>query len=126
MSRFSYEDQLTTSASVDEAADAVRHALTRLGAKPESAGEVVVGRLGSQWKVRLLGLALGSISWMPLRITVEVADPGPVRSIRLDVAEDFGYGSLAGVEGRARARCQEVLTQLVDEVESRLPPPSAA
>lgn len=130
MPRFSYQDQIATSASVDESIDAARSALAELGAKPRAvdgvADGVVVGGLGSRLRVRLIGLTFGSVETLPIKIRVEVIDQGTDRSIRLDVAEDFGFGSLAGVEGKCRTRCQVVLAKATDGVASRLPHEPAA
>jgi hypothetical protein len=126
MSWFSYGDQLATAASVGESLDAVRRTLADLGAKPQVVGASVVGSLGSQAKMRLLGANFGLRSWLPVKITVTVVDQGSSRVIGINVAEDFGFGSTSlGSDGHFRARCQQVLVEVVEGVRSRLWAPAA-
>jgi hypothetical protein len=121
MPRFSYADQISTPASSADSIGAVCGALEAMGATPRVADQIVTASLGSRLKVRLIGLTFGSLAWLPLKITIEVVDLGAARSIRLDVAVDFGFGSLAGVEGKCRNRCHQVLAELADGLTSRLP-----
>jgi hypothetical protein len=121
MSRFSYRDQVVTPASPADCTDVVLGTLGDLGAGPLSVGSSIVGSLGSQTKIRLFGSTFGSRSWLPVKITVDVLDEDSHRVISIDVAEDFGVGTLTGAEGKFRARCQQVLVQVVEGVRSRLP-----
>ena len=126
MSRFSYREQMATTASAADCLEAVRDTLADLGAGPRMEGAVIVGNLGSQAKTRLFGSFLGSPSWLPVKISAEVIDRETERLVIVDVAEDFGFGTLKGAEGGFRARCQQVLLQVTDGVRSRLPAVAAS
>ena len=120
MSRFSHQEQTTTSASVAECVEAGRRALADLGAGPRVEGTDLVGHLGSQVKMRLFGGILGSRDWYPVRIEVRIVDAGSERTILVDTAENVGIGWLVGMEDRLRTRCQRVSMQVLEGVEKRL------
>jgi hypothetical protein len=120
MSRFSHQEQTTTSASAAECFEAGRRALADLGARPRVEGTNLVGHLGSHAKMRLFGGILGSRDWYPVRIEVRIVDAGSERTIVVDTAENVGMGWLVGMEDRLRTRCQRVSMQVLEGVEKRL------
>lgn len=121
MSRFSYQERTTTPASAAECVEAGRRALTDMGAGPSPEGSGLVGHLGSQVKMRVVGGMFGSPEWYPVRISVQVEDAGSQRTVVVDAAEDVGMGWLIGMEGRVRNRCQQVSLQVREGIEKRLP-----
>jgi hypothetical protein len=120
MSRFSYQEKTTTSDSVAECVEAGRRTLTDLGAGPRPEGAGLVGHLGSQAKMRLVGGIFGSRESYPVRIAVQVEDTGSQRTVLVDAAENVGIGWLIGMEGRLRERCQQVSLQVLEGIERRL------
>jgi len=121
MARFSYEQQLTSTADAPACQAAVVAELHTLAARIESTNGEIRARMGSQLRVRLLGGFLAPRSVYPLAVTVRVRDQGGQRIITVEVAEAFGFGTILGVEGRYRSHCEDVLQRLSQGIAARLP-----
>jgi hypothetical protein len=125
LARFSYEQQLTSTADVPACQAAVVAELQTLAARIESTAESTNGqiraRMGSQFRVRLLGGFLAPRSAYPIAVAVRVRDQGGQRIITVHVAEAFGFGTIRGVEARYRSYCQDVLQRLSQGIAARLP-----
>lgn len=131
VARFSYREQVATTASADDCVRAMRDTLTDLGAGPHLEGTAVVGQLGSRVRARLFGSAFvlqdGELHrrrdvppWLPVRISAQVIDQGTERLLVIDVAENFGFGSLTGADGDYRLRCEQVLSEVTHNARLRL------
>jgi len=125
-SRFGY--QLTV-AGPDAAAlmDAARVAILTLdGTIEEDAAPVMVANFGSQAMLRLAGATFTSTSKWPVRLVCRVESDGrPAPVLRLTSSEAFGFGTLVGVEGKFKERCQALLTEVSAEMARRLTADSA-
>lgn len=114
MSRFGYADSFATGRSAQECLDAARDALVTLGCRPEPGRNdmEISGRTGKGWAMRLLGGMIAPASWFPVRLSVSIHEEGDQREVSLRADEDFGSGSLWGVEQRMRKYCDDVGSQL--------------
>jgi hypothetical protein len=72
------------------------------------------------WVIRLIGGVLSPARWFPIKLHVIVRDGGEHRELTVRVEENFGVGSLLGVEKKIRAHCDDVGRQLGGFLKSRL------
>ena len=120
MSRFAYESTVRAEKAPGECLEAAREELARMAAEPRAEGGQLVGKLGSGWKVRLLGTTFASPESFPLRIVIGVREGAEAREVGVWVEEAFGAGSLAGIGEKVQRRCDEVGTALASRLEARL------
>ena len=126
MTRFAYNDQLTTSTTTRACAEEVHAAMEAVGATVQSGEDPnVEATMGSQ-AVRILGGILAPENQLPVQIQGHVEDAGEHRVIYLHVEEAMGFGMMLGMEGKYRQHCQNVLAQLRSQLSERLSavPPS--
>ena len=122
MSRFGYAESFTTGRSTQECLDTARDALSTLGSRPEPSQNdmEISGRIGKGWAMRLLGGLIAPVSWFPVRLAVSIHEEGGQREVSLRADENFGAGSLRGVEERTRKYCDDVGGQLSRLLRTRL------
>lgn len=127
MSRFSYADSLTSNRLAPECCDAVEKSLSLVGCKAIKChpmntqdGTEYVGKVGMGWAIRILGGLISPATWFPVRLTVTVIEGIEGRRITVTSEEDFGLGSLIGVEKKMRARCDDLEKQITHNLRTRL------
>ena len=87
--------------------------LENLGSKPiRDTNFSATGTQGMGWAIRLLGAILAPVEWFPIRLRVTVNDDGETRLVTVMVEENFGFGTLVGVETKIRNHCEKVSNQL--------------
>jgi hypothetical protein len=67
---------------------------------------------GSKWKARVLGALFGSETRLPSQGVVRIRDRGATVTVEVLLAEDFGPGVLAGVQGRYESLFGKVIADL--------------
>jgi hypothetical protein len=114
MARFGFSESFISGRSKDECRAAATDTLERAGSKPsvDDRGRIV-GTLGSKFLIRLLGAFLAPTTSFPVQISVAVSDAGDERQIDLRVEENFGIGSLKGIEQKVRGYCDQLGSELV-------------
>lgn len=124
MPRFGYADSFSSQRSVEECVLAARDALTSVGCKSVvNRGEKeVAGKIGMGWAIRLLGGLMTPPNWFPVSVWVSVIDAGDRRDVQVHADENFGPGSLLGIEQKVRARCNDLGVQINQSLKSRLNP----
>ncbi|MGE3908170.1 MAG: hypothetical protein AB7K36_02380 [Chloroflexota bacterium] len=119
-SRFGYQVTVTGGSQDAGLLEAARAAILAHGGRTETdAPPVLMAEFGSQLLTRLLGAFLAPARFWPMRMVCEVL-PGEQPTLRLTASEAFGFGSLIGVEGRFRTRCQALLTDVSRDVYANL------
>jgi len=126
MARFSYQQELKTTADASTCQAAALAALQQADARIESTNSPIRARMGSQLRLRLFGAYFAPRSSYPVAVSAEIRDQGGERPVAVEVAEACGFGPLLGAEGRYRSYCQSLLQRLVQELSSRLPAAGAA
>ena len=122
VARFTSSAQVSTVATTLETVEAARLALIDMLAAPRVSGMRVDGQLGSKtmYQVRSSFLFGSSMHLFPVVIAVDVRDHENRRTADIQVAENWGFGSIRTVEGQARARCLEVASQVRGAMEHHL------
>lgn len=127
MSRFAYDDQVTTEQDEQSCVAALRAAMEGVGAsKVESSPDAMDAetKLGSQ-AFRIWGGILSDDNSLPVQVHGHVEDTGPQRLIYLQVAEHMGIGLMWGMETKYRRHCQDLLRdlkhQLLEQLDSSAP-----
>lgn len=122
MSRFGYTESFFSARSGQECLQAAADALSSLGCRPAPAadGTEVSGSMGKGWAIRLLGAVIAPVEWFPVRLSIGVRDTGKQREVTLRVDENFGPGSLVGVEKKIRAHCDGLGGRLSRLLKDRL------
>jgi|TARA_B100001146_G_scaffold53882_1_gene47204 hypothetical protein len=67
---------------------------------------------GSQVKMRLIGGAFGSASWIPTKIVVHLDSSGDETEVKASVSENIGLGGSAGMRKKIQQRIAELLFAL--------------
>src|SRR4051812_11564255 len=127
MSRFEYSRSYSTTASATACDEAAEKALSETGCKkigyrqfgPERKFEYF-GTVGMGWVFRLIGGILAPATLFPVRLLVSVADNRVAREITVTAAEDFGFGTLFGIEKKMRMRCDDLAAQMVEDLAAHL------
>ena len=120
MSRFGYQERVSTQAVAPDCIQATGVALQALGGQPQLVGATVTCKLGRRIGTRLVGGAFVPERWLPVLVTVQVADTGWSRELLITVAENMGFGWLVGMEGRLKTQCQVTAGQLKQSIEQQL------
>ena len=120
MPNFFYQEQVVVASSKAACVEAARSTLSEMGARPIVSGARITGRLGSMLKMRFVGGAFCPLSWLPIDLSVDIADSDGQRQIVVSVAERHGIGVMFGMEKRYRIHCQATATQVRDAIGARL------
>lgn len=122
MSRFGYADSFSSDRSAQECLQAARDSFLSIGCQPAAGqGDMeITGKMGMGWAIRLIGGLIAPATWFPVSLSVGVRDTGEQREITVRADENFGFGSLLGVEGKMRARCNELGNQIGRLLRTRL------
>jgi hypothetical protein len=117
MARFEYMEAVATNAPSTKALEAGRRAIATQGADVKASGSHEVrGQAGSNLRTRLLGATFGSVKDFPVLITAASKQASDETVITITAAEAFGFGSLGGVEGKVRGRCQQLADTVATDV----------
>ena len=127
MARFDYRHTIVVENTKKECLAATERALRLCGGinieslptDSDDAAKLTCG-VGKGWALRLLGVPLSPRNWIPVRLTVLISDKGASRELTTIAEDDFGFGSLVGVEKKFRARCEELEKQLAHNVKLSL------
>jgi hypothetical protein len=65
------------------------------------------------WAIRLIGGIIAPVEWFPVKLSISIHDRDNQREVALRVDENFGFGSLLGVEKKMRGHCDDVGSQFV-------------
>ena len=127
MARYDYRRSITVTNTTKECFAAAEKAIRLCGgiiieSLPTDKNEAVklTCSVGKGWALRMLGAFLSPRNWIPVRLTVLVVDTDTSREVTTIAEEDFGFGSLVGVEKKFRARCEELEKQLAHNVKLSL------
>jgi hypothetical protein len=120
MPRFYYQDGTLLPAAAGDCVEAARRTLAEMGSHPLVSGFRVTGKLGSQFKMRLVGGAFCPVKWLPIEIVVDVVEAGEQRQVVVNVADRLGMGLMLGMETKYRAHCQQTATNVRDAISRRL------
>ncbi len=119
-SRFGREERRSLTSTVEASNRVLRQSFDSFGIMHQAGTETeLVGRLGSGLKVRLLGAQLASPDSLPVIVRARTSPTPGGSEVRVAVSENFGFGSLVGVEDRFQSRCAQLATQIADDVEAR-------
>jgi hypothetical protein len=91
-----------------------------LNAKFISKTKEVTAKVGKPLGVRLLGGALCPGNWLPVTVRAFHIERGGRYALCVRVEESFGFGSLLGIEGKYRARCEELKNQVSGIIQPQL------
>lgn len=61
-----------------------------------------MGKQGRGWLIRLVGGLLTPASWFPVTLSVTISERSADCQITVCVDENFGFGSLIGIEKKIR------------------------
>jgi hypothetical protein len=118
--RFGYQLTVTGPDAADVLLDASRAAIQKHGGVINGDTPMsVVADFGSASTLRTIGALFTPRSKWPVTLVCEIV-PGAQPALRLTTSEAFGFGTLVGIEGKFRERCQEVLRDVSAEVMTRL------
>lgn len=122
MSRFGYNDSFLSAKASQECLQAATEVLSSLQCRPSpnEEGTEIGGRLGKGWAIRLIGGLIAPEEWLPVRLSVGVRDSGDQRKVTIRVDENFGRGSLLGVEQKMRDHCDALGGEVSRLLRSRL------
>jgi len=122
MSRFGYAGCVSSDRSPQECLQAVRDCFLAIGCQPGAGANdmAISGKMGRGWAIRLVGGLIAPATWFPIRLTVSLHEKDGRREIAVHVEENFGIGSLIGIEEKARSRCDAVGQDLVRLLKHRL------
>jgi hypothetical protein len=118
--RFGYHVTVTGAGDTSALLGAARAAILKHGGSIN--GEtpaMLVADFGSQATLRLLGAFFTPRQKWPVKLQCEVAPDGKP-ALHLTTSEDFGFGTLVGIEGKFRERCQSLLTEVAADVLAQL------
>ena len=118
--RFGYQVTVTGPGDGAGLLDAARAAvLTHDGAINGETSSMIVAGFGSEAMLRTLGALITPRQKWPVKLQCERV-LGAQPALRLTTSEDFGFGTLVGIEGKFRERCQSLLTDVSSEVLAHL------
>ena len=122
MSRFGYADFFSSDRSARECLQAARDSLSSIGCQPraDQGGMEISAKTGMGWAIRLIGGLIAPATWFPVRLSVGSRDSGDRREIAVRADENFGVGSLLGVEKKMRTRCDDLGNQISQLLRTRL------
>jgi hypothetical protein len=122
MARFGFADSFVSQRSLDECRTAARAAIVESGAKLKGASHdtEIVGTSGSGIVIRLIGGLIAPARWFPTRLSVTLQDDGGERRVEVSVVENFGLGTLAGIEEKVGAHCKQVCADLAASLKRAL------
>jgi len=109
MARFHYEGTVTTTKSKQECIDGIKKTLSGLGGKVVSntAQDTFTSSLGNNMMFRFLGAFLASDSMWPMIANIKLEEDGAGHVLKITVEEDFGFGTLFGVETKFREKVEK-------------------
>lgn len=122
MARFGYAEAFSSKKSAQECVEAARDALSSIGCRPisgQNAAEVT-GRVGMGWAVRIIGGLIAPATWFPVKLSVGIRLGANRREVTVCADENFGFGSLLGIEKKMRARCDDLGNQVSHLLKTRL------
>ena len=122
MSRFGYADSFSSERSAQECLQTARDSLSSIGCQPVAGSSAmeITGKVGMGWAIRLIGGLIAPATWFPVSLSVGVHDAGDRREITVRADENFGFGSLLGVEKKMRGRCDDLGIQISHLLRIRL------
>ncbi len=122
MSRFGYEDVFSSKRSAQECAQAAREAFSTIGCRPTEGqdGTEFTGKAGMGWAIRIIGGLIAPATWFPVSLSVRITEGDAGRLVAVRADENFGVGTLAGVEEKMRARCDELGGRITHLLKTRL------
>ena len=122
MARFGYANSFSSNRSVSECLQVARDVLASAGCKnvDGQGGAEITGTAGMGWAIRLVGGLMAPATWFPVKLSVSIVDAGDRREINVRADENFGVGSLLGVEQKMRSRCDELGNQINSLLVTRL------
>ena len=122
MSRFGYADSFSSEKSARDCLQAAQDSLSSIGCQPRASqgGMEITGKMGMGWAIRLVGGLLAPATWFPISLAVGIRDAGERREITVRADENFGVGSLLGVDQKMRTRCDELGNQISHLLRTRL------
>ncbi len=117
-----YSDVFSSNSESQLCIQAAHEALTSLGCKPsaEENGAQVNGKMGMGWAIRIIGGMIAPATWFPVKLLVSVQDSGGQREVNVQVDENFGIGTLAGIKDKMQGRCDDIGSQLSSVLKERL------
>ena len=120
MPRFYFQESTVTAAAPAQCVSAAAGAISSMGGKPEIQGYRILGKLGSQVKMRIVGGAFAPLSWLPTDVVIDVTEANGQRQVIVSVAERIGFGVALGMEGRMKKHCSETAVALRDSIARQL------
>ncbi len=122
MSRFGYNDSFSSTKPAQECFKATCDALFLLGCHPvpNEDDTEITGKMGMGWAIRIIGGIIAPAKWFPVRFSADIYDKGDQRKIVISVDENMGFGFLLGMEKRLREYCDDIGSQLVRLIKTRL------
>ena len=120
MPRFYFQESTVTTAAAAQCVNAASGAISSMGGKPEVQGYRILGKLGSQLKMRIIGGAFAPMSWLPTDIVIDVTEANGQRQVIVSVAERIGFGVALGMEGRMKTHCHNTAVALRDSIARQL------
>ena len=122
MSRFGYAEVFSSKRSAPECAEAARDVLSSIGCRPIASqdGTTFTGKVGMGWAIRLIGGLIAPATWFPVSLSVGISEGTDGRLVAVHADENFGFGSLLGVEKKMRARCDDLGEQITHLLKTRL------
>jgi len=114
MSRFGYRETFSSKRSAQECAKATLDVLASIGCNPHADldGTEITGKVGMGWAIRLIGGLIAPATMFPVRLSVGISEGTDGRLLTVRADENFGIGSLLGVERKMRDRCDALGKQI--------------
>jgi len=127
VARFDYRSSITVINSKKECLVAAEKALQLCGGKnveslPTGSDQLakLTCTVGIGWALRIVGAPLSPRNWIPVRLTVLIENVENGKKMTTIAEDDFGFGSLVGVENKFRARCENLQQQLAHNIKLSL------
>ena len=110
MSRFFYAGSITTTSGIAECQQAIQSAFLLVKKQPfiNHDGSYFQATLGNQFLFRFLGAFFASDSMYPMIVKISLTQENDQRIIDIQVHEDFGFGTLWGVETKYREKVEKM------------------
>lgn len=122
MSRFGYSNTLSSKSSFQECVKSAHDVLSSLGCRPSHSqdGTELTGKVGMGWVIRIIGGLIAPAKWFPVKLSVRICEETDGRLVAICADENFGLGSLLGVEKKMRTRCDEIGEQIFQLLKTHL------